>query len=258
MRQLEEEEERKHADAVIAHSKGAVDAARVQAEARRRLAAEMASTLNQQVAVKQDLRYADRSHEDGIVRSMLDADAAAAAAQRQGDIDRRQQARDEYERTMQYNAKEREIKAGAARREFEADKASLDATLKREAEEAAVERQKLIARRAQGLEFKAQLEQQMSIAEEDKGWMDKYYADEFEKVRGVVWGQVCLTDRCACSHVVTAACTQRNRRTHRHVIPRNSPTPLTISMHHTRLNRRRRNGPSDSPSGTQRRQRARR
>jgi hypothetical protein len=82
---------------------------------------------------------------------------------------------------MLYNASERGTKGHAAAKEAEEDKANLEATLAREAAEAAAEIVAKQERRKAGIEFKKQLEAQMSVAAEDNGWMDKFYQEEFDK-----------------------------------------------------------------------------
>jgi len=158
-----------------------LDTERVQAEARRRIAAEYSQLLSQQEAAARDLRNANRNVENAEIQRMLDADATAAANQRQNEINRRIHAREEYARTQEYNAKERNVKGLAASIEANADKAALEATLAREAQEEAMELQAKLERRRAGIEFKKQLEAQMAIQEEDLGWKDQYYHEESEK-----------------------------------------------------------------------------
>jgi hypothetical protein len=146
---------------------------RVQAEARRRLAAESAATLDQQVAVRRDLTAAERAYEDSLVARLLDADRAAAAAQRQAELDRREHARVEYERVQAFNAKEQGQKGGAAAREAAEDKANLEATLAREAAEAEAEKQARLEARRRGVEAQRALVAQASVQAEDRSWMDK-------------------------------------------------------------------------------------
>jgi hypothetical protein len=154
---------------------------RVQAEARRRIAAEAARTLDQQVAVRRDLTAAERAYEDGLVARLLEADRAAAAAQRQADMDRREHARVEYERVQAFNAKEQGQKGGAAAREAAEDKANLEATLAREAAEAEAERQARLEARRKGVEAQRELVALASVQAEDRSWMDKFYQEEFDK-----------------------------------------------------------------------------
>ena len=154
---------------------------RVLAEARRRIAAETAAVLDQQTAVRRDLTAAEQAFEDAQVQRMLEADRAAAEAQRAAEVARREHARVEYERVQAYNAKERGAKGGAAAREAAGDKANLDAVLAREAAEAEAEQQARLDRRRAGIEFKKQLEAQMGVAAEDQSWMDRFYQEEFDK-----------------------------------------------------------------------------
>lgn len=192
-----------------------LDTERVQAEARRRIAAEYSQLLAQQEAATRDLRGANRNVEQTEIQRMLDADAAAAAAQRQAEIDRRIAAREEYYRTQEYNAKEKGVKSQAANIEAQADKASLNAVLAREAQEAAAERQAILDRRAAGIEFKKQLESQMSIQAEDNGWMDKFYHEESEKEwnkRQAKWDAEAAARKALMGEVAAARISQMNDR----------------------------------------------
>lgn len=181
IQEMEHEREQQESAAAIAASQGYLDEQKVIAEAKRRIAAESAHVLDQQIAAKRDLNAAEKSYEDSLVQAMLQTDRAAADAQRNAAIARRQQAREAYERTMLYNASERGTKGHAAAKEAEEDKANLEAILAREAAEAAAEIVAKQERRKAGIEFKKQLEAQMSIAAEDNGWMDKFYQEEFDK-----------------------------------------------------------------------------
>jgi hypothetical protein len=179
--QLEAEREAEDAAAAAAASKGAMDEARVRAEARRRIALEYNTTLTQQLAAAQSIKASDGGVDNSEVERMLRADQAAAAAQRQAELDRRAAARAEYDRVQLYNASERGVKKKASDAEAAQDKASLEATLRREAEEAAAERAAALERRRAGMEFKQQLEKQMAVQAEDRGWVDKFYQEESEK-----------------------------------------------------------------------------
>ena len=53
--------------------------------------------------------------------------------------------------------------------------------LKAEADALARERAAVEAHKKEALDFKKQLEEQMAIQAEDKGWMDKFYAEEADK-----------------------------------------------------------------------------
>lgn len=150
-------------------------------EARKRLEAEMRTVLDQQVQVKRELQAKDAHFDSRSVQAMLEADKAAAEAQRREADQRRSSAREEYERTQVFNATWKDVKDRAAKAEYEADKADLDNALARAAAEAQAEREAAAARRRDALAFKQRLEEQMSLQAEDKGWLERFYAEEGEK-----------------------------------------------------------------------------
>lgn len=150
-------------------------------EARKRLEAEMRTVLDQQVQVKRELQAKDSHWDSRSVHAMLEADKAAAEAQRREAEQRRLAAREEYERTQVFNATWKEVKDRAVKAEYDADKADLEAALARAAADAQAEREAAAARRRDALAFKQRLEEQMSLQAEDKGWLEKFYAEEGEK-----------------------------------------------------------------------------
>lgn len=179
--QLGAHEEAEEAAKTAASVRGFHDEQRVAAEAKRRLAAEAARVLGQQVAVRRDLTAAEQAYEDGMVQRLLEADRAAAAAQRQAEADRREHARAEYERVQAFNAKEQATKSGASGREAAEDKANLEAALAREAAEAEAEKQARFEARRRGVEQQRALQQAAGAQAEDQSWMDRFYQEEFDK-----------------------------------------------------------------------------
>lgn len=181
LREMEAERERREAGMVDSTTARMFSRAAVEAEARRRLAVEMREALATQAVVKSELASAAAAHDRSVDDAMLVADGAAAAAARRAEVDRRAAARAEYERVTEYNAGEAAVKARAAAAEAAKDKADLAAAMAAEATTLARERATLAAYKAETMEHRKRLEEQMAVQAEDKGWVDKYYAHEADK-----------------------------------------------------------------------------
>lgn len=171
------EEAARAKDVAAFHSKAAIEA-----EARRRFALEMRGALDAQVAVRRALTATEAEYERGVESRMLEEDRAAAEALRGADAARRAAERDEFARTMRYNAAEAAVKGRAEAAEAAADVAELEAGMRREAEAIAREKAAVEARKAETVAFRRTLAEQMQRAAAETGWMDKFYAEEQEKV----------------------------------------------------------------------------
>lgn len=177
----EKEREAALVAAASAAAAAAAEKARVEAEAKRRYELVLKQALDAQVAVKTDVSAETKARiaaEDAQALREWKAAAEAAAAR---ETARRAAAREEFQRVQVYNAAELGVKKAAAASIAEADKRDLKAALERESAAIRAEREAAERHKAETLEFRRKLEEQMAIAAEETGWMDSFYAEEAEK-----------------------------------------------------------------------------
>jgi hypothetical protein len=161
----------------------AAEEARVRAleYARRDAAAKQSHLLDTQVAAIHDLKARERAAEDAAVARLLEADRAAAAAQVEAARAKRTTGRSEFERIQEFNAREKGIKDSMAGAEAANDRAALEATLAREASEAAREAALKEAKRRDALAYRAKLESTMGRQGDEKSALDAAYSEEMER-----------------------------------------------------------------------------
>lgn len=154
---------------------------RVEAEARRRLVEETRIALEGQVAQKMRLTAADVAHRAAGDAAELADIRNAVQSKRESDAAKRDAARDEYLRLLEYNKADQAVRRSAAEADKAEDVEFLRAVLAREAIEAEKDNEVAAIRKAETMKYRAGLEGQLHLAAEETSWMDKHFASEQEK-----------------------------------------------------------------------------
>ncbi len=177
-----------------------------EAARRKQLDDEMRRMVETQVAMKKGIEGRTRAQQIAHEQRLLAEWDAENAAQEQREAARKQAARDEMKRAMEFNAHERGRQARELAKEKAVDEARLQAVLAAEKAQAEQEAERMEAARRGARAHKAQLEAQMAIQQEEEGALDSLHAAEQERMwrqREARWQQEAAA-RDALNHEVKA------------------------------------------------------